>query len=149
MKRGAATEAGRGYRGAVRRAVSLLAAAANTRNIGALRDFSECRIFDIGIPGLFGEILGMAEIVGYGLSENRVAVIGIIVEDVESVEALNKIIHDYREIVLGRMGIPYRHRGINIMSIAVDGPVPAINALSGKIGRLSGVTVKVAYAATP
>ena len=80
--------------------------------------------------------------------ETRVAVLGIIVENMDSVEALNAIVHDYREIVLGRMGIPYRQKKINIVSLAVDAPTEVINALSGKIGRLPGITVKTAYANT-
>ena len=83
------------------------------------------------------------------MDNTRVAVIGIIVENIDSIEALNAIIHDYRDVVLGRMGIPYKQRGINIVSIAVDAPVAVINALSGKIGRLTGVTVKTAYASMP
>ncbi len=78
--------------------------------------------------------------------ETRVAVIGIIVENMHSAESLNAIIHDYRDIILGRMGLPHRERGISIMSLAVDGSAEKINALSGKIGRLPGVTVKTAYA---
>ena len=81
--------------------------------------------------------------------ETRVAVIGIIIENTDSVEALNGIVHEYREIILGRMGIPYHKRKINIVSIAVDAPASVINALSGKIGRLPGVTVKTAYAEIP
>ncbi|MBQ1925385.1 MAG: iron-only hydrogenase system regulator [Proteobacteria bacterium] len=80
--------------------------------------------------------------------ETRVAVLGIIVENMDSVEALNAIVHDYRDIVLGRMGIPYRQKKINIVSLAVDAPAEVINALSGKIGRLPGITVKTAYANT-
>lgn len=80
--------------------------------------------------------------------ETRVAVLGIIVENMDSVEALNAIVHDYRDIVLGRMGIPYRQKKINIVSLAVDAPTEVINALSGKIGRLPGITVKTAYANT-
>lgn len=76
---------------------------------------------------------------------SRVAVIGIIVENTDSVESLNAIVHEYRDIILGRMGIPHRARGINIVSIAVDGPAGMINALCGKLGRLPGVTVKTAY----
>ena len=83
------------------------------------------------------------------MDKTRVAVIGIIIENTDSVESLNAIIHDYRDVVLGRMGIPYKQRGINIVSIAVDAPVAVINALSGKIGRLPGVTVKTAYASMP
>ena len=82
-------------------------------------------------------------------TDSRVAVIGIIIQDLDSASDLNEIIHEYRDIVLGRMGIPYRQKNINIMSIAVDAPATAINALTGKIGRLKGVTVKTAYAPLP
>ncbi|MGN0335830.1 MAG: TM1266 family iron-only hydrogenase system putative regulator [Lachnospiraceae bacterium] len=77
--------------------------------------------------------------------ETRIAVIGIIVEDSTSAEDLNKILHRYGEYIVGRMGIPYRKRGVNIVSIAVDAPQEIISALSGKIGRLSGVSAKAAY----
>lgn len=77
--------------------------------------------------------------------ELRVAVIGIIIENEEITEELNKILHEYREYIIGRMGIPYRKRGINIISIAVDAPQDEINSLSGKIGRLKGVKTKTAY----
>ncbi|MBQ8037648.1 MAG: iron-only hydrogenase system regulator [Proteobacteria bacterium] len=80
--------------------------------------------------------------------DTRVAVLGIIVENMDSVEALNAIVHEYRDIILGRMGIPYRQKKINIVSLAVDAPPEVINALSGKIGRLPGITVKTAYANT-
>ncbi|MEG0741931.1 MAG: iron-only hydrogenase system regulator [Clostridia bacterium] len=75
----------------------------------------------------------------------RVAVIGIIVEKTESVEQLNAILHEYGEYIIGRMGIPYPKRGINVISVAVDAPQDAINALSGKIGKLEGVAAKTAY----
>lgn len=77
--------------------------------------------------------------------ETRIAVIGIIVENNDSVEELNKILHQYGEYIIGRMGIPYRRRGVNIMSIAIDAPQDVISALSGKIGRLSGISAKAAY----
>ena len=77
--------------------------------------------------------------------ENRVAVISIIVENSETVEKLNGILHDYGQIIIGRMGLPYRARSINIISIAVDGPQDTIAALSGKIGALPGVSAKTAY----
>lgn len=80
--------------------------------------------------------------------DTRVAVLGIIVENMDSVEALNAIVHEYRDIILGRMGIPYRQKKINIVSLAVDAQPEIINALSGKIGRLPGITVKTAYANT-
>lgn len=77
--------------------------------------------------------------------ETRVAVMSIIVEDNSSVELLNSILHDYGEYIIGRMGIPYRQRKINIISIALDAPQNTISALSGKIGKLEGVSVKTAY----
>ena len=77
--------------------------------------------------------------------ETRVAVMSIIVENTESAEAVNAILHDYGEYIIGRMGLPYRKRGINIISIALDAPQDRISALSGKIGRLDGVSVKTAY----
>lgn len=77
--------------------------------------------------------------------EKRIAVIGIIVENEESVSTLNEILHEYRTYIIGRMGIPYKEKNINIISIAVDAPQDEISALSGKIGKLSGVSSKTAY----
>jgi len=77
--------------------------------------------------------------------ETRVAVLGIIVENMDSVAQLNNILHDYGKYIIGRMGIPYREKNINIISIAIDAPQDTIASLSGKIGRLSGVSVKTAY----
>ena len=77
--------------------------------------------------------------------ETRVAVIGIIVEDMGSVEALNKILHEYGEYIIGRMGIPYKQKKISIISIAVDAPQDVISAISGKVGNLKGVSAKAAY----
>ena len=77
--------------------------------------------------------------------ETRVAVISIIVEDAESVAALNELLHEYGEYVIGRMGIHYRARGINIISIAIDAPQDKINTLTGRIGKLHGVSAKAAY----
>ena len=77
--------------------------------------------------------------------ESRVALIGIIVEKNESAEKLNAILHDYAPWILGRMGLPYREKGISIISIAVDAPQDVISTLSGKIGRLEGVSAKTAY----
>ncbi|NLY43879.1 MAG: iron-only hydrogenase system regulator [Clostridiaceae bacterium] len=77
--------------------------------------------------------------------ETRVAVIGIIVENKDSVEKLNAILHEYSEYIIGRIGIPYREKKINIISIAIDAPQDIISALSGKIGRLKGVSAKTAY----
>lgn len=70
---------------------------------------------------------------------------GIIVEDVNSVAQLNDLLHTYSKYIIGRMGIPYREKGINIVSIAIDAPQDTISALSGKIGNLPGISVKTAY----
>ena len=91
--------------------------------------------------------------------ESRIAVISIIVENSDSVECLNRILHedlnateklnqilhDYGPYIIGRMGIPYRQRGISIISVAIDAPLDIINALTGKIGRLAGVSAKTVY----
>ena len=77
--------------------------------------------------------------------ETRVAVMGIIVEDTNAVNLLNEILHEYSEYIIGRMGIPYRQKGIHIISIAIDAPQDVISTLSGKIGRLSGISTKTAY----
>ena len=75
----------------------------------------------------------------------RVAVMSIIVENPDSVEALNHILHENGRYIIGRMGIPYRQKKINIISIALDAPQDTISAMSGKVGNLPGVSVKTAY----
>lgn len=77
--------------------------------------------------------------------DTRVAIIGIIVEKSDSVEKLNATLNEYRSYIIGRMGIPYRERNINIISIAVDAPQDIISALSGKIGKLPGISAKTAF----
>lgn len=77
--------------------------------------------------------------------DTRVAIIGIIVEAPGSVESMNAILHEYGAYIIGRMGIPYRARNLNIISIAIDAPQDVISALSGKIGRLPGVSARTAY----
>ena len=77
--------------------------------------------------------------------ETRVAVISIIVENNDTVEALNNLLHNYGDIIIGRMGLPYRQKNINIISLAVDAPQDTIAALAGKIGNLPGVSAKTAY----
>lgn len=77
--------------------------------------------------------------------ESRVAVIGIIIENGDVVDRVNAILHDYASYILGRMGIPYRDKSINIISIAIDAPQDVISTISGKIGRLPGVSAKTAY----
>lgn len=77
--------------------------------------------------------------------DSRVAVISIIVEKEEAVERLNALLHNYAQYIIGRMGLPYRAKGMNIICVAVDAPNDVISALSGKLGSLSGVSVKTAY----
>ena len=77
--------------------------------------------------------------------DTRVALIGIIVEDESSVAALNELLHRYAPYIIGRMGLPYREKGVSIISVVLDAPQDAISALSGKIGRLPGVSAKTQY----
>ena len=77
--------------------------------------------------------------------ETRVAVIGIIVENTESAEKIHSILHEYAQYILGRMGVPYQKRGISVISIIIDAPQPVISALSGKLGKLEGVSTKALY----
>ncbi len=77
--------------------------------------------------------------------ETRVAVMAVIIEKTDSVEQLNAVLHDYGTYIIGRMGLPYRSRGIHIVSLAVDAPQDVISALAGKLGNLDGVSVKTAY----
>lgn len=77
--------------------------------------------------------------------EHRIAMIGIVVENPESVDTLNDILHDYRQYIIGRMGIPYREKELSIISIALDAPQNIISALSGKVGKLNGVSSKTIY----
>ena len=77
--------------------------------------------------------------------ETRLANIAIIVEKEESVERLNQILHKYGSYIIGRMGIPNKERGVNIISIAIDAPQNEISSLSGKLGMLDGVTAKAVY----
>ena len=77
--------------------------------------------------------------------ETRVAILGIIIEDKASVGQLNALLSEYGQYIIGRMGIPYEKKNINVVSIAIDAPQNDISALTGKIGRLAGVSVKTAY----
>lgn len=77
--------------------------------------------------------------------QTRVAIIGIIVEDYDSVDTLNAVLHDYGTYIIGRMGLPYREKNINIISIAIDAPQDIISALSGKIGKIKGISTKTAF----
>lgn len=77
--------------------------------------------------------------------QTRVAVMAIIVEEPDAVEKLNSLLHDYGKYIIGRMGIPYREKGINIISIALDAPQDSISSLAGKLGNIQGLSVKTAY----
>ncbi|MCM1024474.1 MAG: iron-only hydrogenase system regulator [Prevotella sp.] len=77
--------------------------------------------------------------------ETRVALIGIVVENLNSVERLNGLLHDFGQYIIGRMGIPYEKKGVSIISVAVDAPQDVISALSGKLGMIEGITAKTIY----
>ena len=77
--------------------------------------------------------------------DTRVAVISIIVENPDAIETLNHLLHEAGQYIIGRMGIPYKERNINIISVAIDAPQNIISALSGKIGNIGGISVKTAY----
>jgi len=77
--------------------------------------------------------------------DTRIALIGIIVENPDSIDELNHILHDRREFIVGRMGIPYSKQNVSIISIVIDAPNDVINALSGQLGQLDGVNVKTVY----
>lgn len=78
-------------------------------------------------------------------SENRVAVVAMMVENTEAADRINTLLHQYAQYVIGRMGIPYREKNLNVITVVLDAPDNVISALSGKLGRLSGVTSKVVY----
>ena len=78
--------------------------------------------------------------------QTRVAVMSIIVENTDYAEEINNVLHMYGKYVIGRMGLPYREKKISIISVAVDAPQDMISALSGRIGRLHGITAKTVYA---
>ena len=79
-------------------------------------------------------------------NNNRVATVAMIIDDSNCIEQVNELLHDYSRYIIGRMGIPYREKGLNIINVVLDAPSDAISALSGKLGRLQGVTAKAVYA---
>ena len=79
-------------------------------------------------------------------NNNRVATVAMIIDDSNCIEQVNELLHDYSRYIIGRMGIPYREKGLNIINVVIDAPSDAISALSGKLGRLQGVTAKAVYA---
>ena len=79
------------------------------------------------------------------MNETRVALISIIVENIEKTEELNKILHEYKAYIIGRMGIPYKEKNISVISVAVDAPQDETNALTGKLGRIDGISTKTTF----
>ena len=79
------------------------------------------------------------------MADTRVAMLGIIVDNNKNVEQVNNLLHEYGNYIIGRIGIPYRERGVSIIGIVLDAPQNEISTLSGKIGRLDGINVKVTY----
>ena len=78
-------------------------------------------------------------------STTRLAIIAIIVEEIEQTERLNKILHNYSKYIIGRMGIPYQKKNVNVISVVVDAPNDVIGAISGKLGMIENLTVKTVY----
>lgn len=83
------------------------------------------------------------------MDENRIAIVGILINDPDSVAEVNSILHSYSSCIIGRMGIPYREKNVSIISIAMDAPGDTINAAAGALGKLSGVTAKAVYSKLP
>ena len=77
--------------------------------------------------------------------QTRVAVMAIIVDKADSVEKLNAVLHEFGEYIIGRMGLPYKVRHVNILSVAIDAPQDVISALAGRLGNIVGISVKTAY----
>ena len=77
--------------------------------------------------------------------DTRIAIIAIVVEDSGSAQEINLLLHEYSRFIIGRMGIPYPEKNVSLISVAIDAPQDAISGLTGKLGRVSGVTVKTAY----
>ena len=77
--------------------------------------------------------------------DTRVALISIIVEDIEAAEKINRLLREYRQHIIGRMGLPYKPKKISVISVAVDAPMDTISALSGKLGAINGVSTKTIY----
>lgn len=82
------------------------------------------------------------------MQETRIALIGIIIEEEKGITPTNQLLHEYRDYIVGRMGIPYRSKNMNIISIVLDAPENAISTLSGKLGMIDGISVKSMFAKT-
>ncbi len=81
--------------------------------------------------------------------QTRIALIGIMVEDMDATERINALLHEYSRYVVGRMGIPYRDRGVSIISVVMDAPGNDISTLAGRLGQIKGVSVKTIYSKEP
>lgn len=79
------------------------------------------------------------------MDENKIAVVAIIANDFEVSEKINLLLHEFGKYIVGRMGLPYRDRGVNVISVVLDAPAPVINGLTGKLGMLKGVSAKALY----
>jgi putative iron-only hydrogenase system regulator len=82
------------------------------------------------------------------IMDRRIAILGIIVEDMDRVERVNELLHEYREYIVGRMGMPYRERGVSVISVVMDADTNTVSALSGKLGMIPGVRAKAVYSKT-
>lgn len=80
--------------------------------------------------------------------DRRIAILGIIVEDMDRVERVNELLHEYWEYIVGRMGMPYRERGVSVISVVMDADTNTVSALSGKLGMTPGVSAKAVYSKT-
>lgn len=74
--------------------------------------------------------------------ETKLSIIGIFIESPESVSKVNDLLHDYSDKIVGRMGLPYRDRGVNVISVIIDAPADDISALAGKLGKIPGISAK-------
>lgn len=79
------------------------------------------------------------------MEESRIAIIAIVVESPDAIETMNATLHEYASFIIGRMGIPYHKRNISLISVAIDAPNDVISALTGKLGKIPGLTAKAAY----
>lgn len=98
------------------------------------------------LRGVF--IFSRNDITGGFIMENRVALIGIIVSNRSAAEKMNAILHEYGDYIIGRMGVPYKKRGISVISVVIDAPADVVSALSGKLGALKDVSTKTVYTKT-
>lgn len=78
------------------------------------------------------------------MEDKRIGVVGIVVEDMAAAPAINEVLHECAALIVGRMGVPYRERGVSVIALIVDGENDAVSAMTGRLGRIAGVTVKTA-----